>query len=64
MTMSEDHGSLGRVLPCFIPSGESLEDRAVLFCNRLNKKIKLSLFSTKQESPEVRIKQEIEACRK
>lgn len=54
-------GALGRVLPSFIPSGESLEDRAVLFCDRLSRKIKQSLFSTKRESPEVRIEQEIEA---
>ena len=54
-------GALGRVLPSFIPTGESLEDRAALFCDRLSRKIKLSLFSTKRESPEVRIEQEIEA---
>ena len=53
-------GGIGRVLPCFIPSNESIEDRAALFCDRMQRKIKHSLFSSKRETPEVRIEQEIE----
>ena len=51
---------IGRVSPCFILSNVSIEDRAALFCDRMRRKIKHSLFSSKRKTPEVRIEQEIE----
>ena len=57
---SDDDGALGRLLPCYVPSDVSLEDRAGLFCDCLSKKIKRSLYSLKRESPEVRVGQEVE----
>jgi hypothetical protein len=53
-------GGIGRVLTPFEPSNVSLEDRVALFCDRIKRKIKHTLFATKRESPEVRIEQEIE----
>jgi len=50
--------ALGRYTPRFLLSNQSLEDRAgAMFCG-LARKIKFGLFSSKRESPEVRI----EAC--
>ena len=59
-TELKNERTLGQVAPCYVPSESSLEDRAALFCDRLRRKIKLSLFATKRESPEVRVEQEIE----
>lgn len=49
--------SLGRYVPRNIPSDQSLEDRAGAMFYRLTKAIKCSLFSSKRESPDIRIEE-------
>ncbi|PFX28937.1 hypothetical protein AWC38_SpisGene6305 [Stylophora pistillata] len=58
--VDKDKSSLGRFVPRFIPSEDSLSDRASALFNRLGREIKFSLFSTKRESPEVRIEMQID----
>ena len=58
--VDRDKSSLGRLVPRFIPSEDSLSDRASALFNRLGREIKFSLFSTKRESPEVRIEMQID----
>lgn len=54
------NGNLGRIVPRFSPSQVSLQDRGSLVCDRLKRKIKHALFSSKRESPEVRLEEPIE----
>ena len=51
--------NLGRLQPQFKPSDDSLTDRASAFLCYLGKEMKISLFSLKKESPNVRIEHRI-----
>lgn len=58
--INNEKNSLGRLLPRFTPSEDSLPDRASTLLNCLSREIKFSLFSTKRESPDVRIEEQID----
>ena len=58
--VNSEKSDLGRLLPRFMPSEDSLPDRASALFSHLSKEIKFALFSTKRESPGVRIEERIE----
>lgn len=58
--IKSENSNLGRLLPQFIPSEDSLPDRASALLNHLSKEIKFALFSTKRETPDVRIEERID----
>ena len=58
--VDSEKSSLGRFIPRFTPSEDSLSDRASALFSRLSREIKFSLFSTKRESLEVRIEMQID----
>lgn len=56
----EKEQQFGRLLPRFVPGNDSLSDRASALFYHLGKEIKIGLFSSKRESPDVRIEERID----
>lgn len=57
---SEKSSQICRVIQQFEPSIDSLPDRASAFFYHLSKAIKVALYSSKRESPDIRIEERID----
>ena len=56
----EKSSQIGRVVQRFEPSLDSLPDKASAFFYHLSKAIKIALYSSKRESPDIRIEERID----